>query len=684
MATTRRWVLGLCACAVPTLTACTDDAAGPTAVTGRAGLRVGMDFVARSLPSGDVEVTAGVVDLDTINRPIDLFDRAIPTLPLWDSPRVSETFELATDFGRKNYWAPRWFKIDGLSDQRDDPRSPFLVENPNIDPDFGDALYPAAIDMFRVRSPTSFMGQFCTNGPCWTIMMDLDNIGPDSAWVAMGLVRYAVQVNGLVDHLELWVEGQVLEPDALVLLGGAPGGYPEHQADHWHEQGNNTDPAACPQAPSSANPFIFGHARLGATSGNVDPKDPGADFSGETDADWCFTSTGVWDDTETGLTPLAPNEFVSFDFPQYNYFVVWEFDEATNTILYDRPLLRAQIGVDLDLNGNPIPHAFAPFPFPIAHAYNVQFPTLEDFLAHPAVAAGAQAVEMIVRDLKPLAGGRAYQIWTYDEVEGETVRVPARYVLQRPDTVGVDELGEPIIQWVDVGDTALVQSFNGEFGHRHVVVVRNRDVEELGIRLSQFTHVVLTIGGNGDADPASYPTPVWYRYTDQNGTRQDLFDNELFLSGSTSVHFDPSRATLAIGWKAFGGGSVEFMSDVGFGVRLDRLARPPLGYYYGIWLWNEATGAAVSGGPITTPAPEFASLRDADLETGPFVTSTEILQSVTWLEWAEVGADFRNYTHVLVTLEPKDGVTDRPAPTVVLEAAVPKDLDKLPTEREAS
>jgi hypothetical protein len=344
--------------------------------------------------------------------------------------------------------------------------------------------------------------------------------------------------------------------------------------------------------------------------------------------------------------------------------------------------MRAQVGVELDVNGQPIPHAFAPLPTAPGKELS-EFSSYPEFLAHPAVAGSAMSIDMILSNLKPLTGGSGYQVWLFDEVEQDAVRISPLYVLQRPDTTGVDELGEPIIEWVNVGDTASVQSFDGAIGLRHVVMVDEAALQAGGLSLSQYTHVVLTIGSD-DASPLNSPAPVWYRYTNQNGTRTDLFDNELFLSGSAQFGFVPSLADQGKGWQPFGTGKVQFLNVEGLSVGLERLARPPLGYYYAVWLVNQESGITVPLGEITTPPPQFASLRDADIATGEFVTESEIFAAAKWAEWSELPSDFKSFTHVYVTLEPKDGASDLMSPTVLFQAPIPKDLDKMPRERETS
>lgn len=286
---------------------------------------------------------------------------------------------------------------------------------------------------------------------------------------------------------------------------------------------------------------------------------------------------------------------------------------------------------------------------------------------------------LTIDHLPVLADGRAYQIWLVDEVQGEAVRVAASYRRQRPDTTGFDEFdGRPIIVWRDVEGPATVRSFPGIAGHRHLLTLRAADLAAAGVAMARFSHVVLTIGGAPDAPPATSPAPAWYRYLDQRGTRDVATDNRYFPSGTVRFGFLPARAAAEVGWSAFGGGSVEFLNVVGVAVRLERIARPPLGFYYDVWLVHAETGRRLRVGEITTPPPAFESLRDADVATGEYVTATEILAANRWATWRELSATFADFTALVVTLAPKDGPPDQLPPTVLYEAAVPPNLDRLP------
>lgn len=663
-----------------------EEPAGPELYRGVPTLEVGVEAVVAGLPEGDYAVSFSVVDWDTAAASGLLEDMGLaprPTTDVWRGT-FAETLELGTSFGAKSYVAARWYKIDGLSDRRDDPRKPLLVLNTNLGDD-GD--YLGGIDHIRFRSPTSFPGRYCTNGPCWTIMNDLDRIGANDSWFAMGLVRYALKVNGLLDQIEHWVEGEVEEPDSLIPLPFNPGGYPDHQADWWHgfTSSRFNEPEWCPDVPADANPFIFGHFKTGPT---VDPHDPGADFDGETDADWCFTGAGRWGNSieDEVTSPFAPNEPKRFDLPQYNYFVIWQYDRESGQVLYDKPVLRAQIGVDIDLNGNPIPNAYAPFPLVPGHPAGTDpWKSRVDFLADPRVAAGAGKASFTVTGL-PAFSGLEYQVWLYHQSTGVTKRVPVAWLQQKPDTVGVDELGQPIIRWTDLAARATVQSFTSQgAGMRHLLELRRAILAQAGAELKGFTHVVITTAKVGEqADPTVKNAVVSFRYADPKGTPDNFFDDVVNGSGKLLFSFLPGPvAQLGQSWKVFGAGNVKYSGDQEFGLILNRFARPPAGWYYEVWLVKlDEKGAVLQEknlGAITSPAPEFASLRDADVTTGELVTETEILKAAKFARVSEAGASSLNdFSAIWVTLEPKDGADNERSPFRIFAAQIPPDLAKVP------
>ncbi len=671
---TRHWLWALAALAVAAMGACIDDEAGPTSIAGgRNAVQVNMDFGTLNPPTGDAVVPLPpVFQLDTINNPTDLFGRGAPDR----NPVFVYSGDLDVDAaGPDDRIAARyWF---------DEPRLPRLQEHLWAD------NYSANEDILEFERPDR-----ATRIARWDYVSDMDYTGDNDSWYVVGLVRYGTEVRGLVDQLEILVyNGEVVEPDSLVLLGGAPGGYPDHLAD-FGLVGDAAPPDDwCPDVPAGANPFILGHFRTGPTP---HPRDTGANFDGETDADFCFMGNGLWqagyvDPLHPDSIPFAPNNFESFDLPQYNYLVFWAYDSTTNTILYDQPHMRAQVGIALDLDGNPLPHGFAPFPAPPGHELSA-FASYDDFLAAPQVTPGVTSLDMVVYNLKPLASGSSYQVWLFDELTNDAVHVSPTYTLQRPDTVGRDELGIYIIEWVDVEGPGPVTEFNSAVGYRHIIEMRDAD---LGLAMSDYTYATITIGSSGDGSPVDSPVPACYRYTDQAGT-ESLKDNIISISGALGAFCKGLTTDRPEQWVAFGSANIDFFSDTAVVLDLHRLARPPLGFYYGVWVvveekgTNEGPGAisTYNLGAITRSPPDMEeSLEDADImaPNTEYLTATEIFTAGKYFLWADLPGTFYDACigtqeglegcTVLVTLEPKDGDRSVMGSTSIFAAAVPKQLD---------
>jgi hypothetical protein len=669
----------LAATAVLAMYGCIDDDTGTSVVTDRGAIQVFLDFPVLNLPGGPTNVPLPpVFDLDTVSNPTDMFGRGAPDRNPW----FIQSGDLDIDATQPD-------NLTGLRFFFHDLRLPRLQEYPWEDDGGQDRNNTVGnIDFLEFQRPDR-----SSRIDRWDYGSDIDWAGEEDSYYAVGLARYGVKVNGLVDHLEILVyNGELAEPDSLILMGGTPAGYPDHEADFWVNSAPPDD--YCPPMLANANPFIMGHFKTGPTP---NPKDTGADGVAETDADFCFLGSGIWqsgyiDPLDPDSIPFAPNNFETFDLPQYNYLVTWEYDRATNTVHYDKPYLRAQIGIDLDYQtGAPVAHGFAPLPAPPGAALS-DFASYEDFLADPLVTPGVTSLDMLVFDLKPLASGSNYQVWLFNELDDAVVRVSPTYTLQRPDTVGFDELDNPIIEWVDEMGPGTVDSFDGALGWRHVIELRDSDLG--GVVLSDYSYAAVTIQGSttgSDGSPLTSPVPTCYRYTDRAGS-PELEDDLINVSGDMAT-FCHGLLTEGTDWTAFGSGLGQFLNVEGFSIGLDRLALPPLGYYYSAWVLDRETNSYIGLGEIVTPPPEQVSLFDADLgpavDTQDWVTDGEIFAGGKWAVWADLGTFNRcimsqvsDACAAVVTLEPKDGDHTVMSDNVIFIGAIPKDLDKVPPEGE--
>lgn len=310
-------------------------------------------------------------------------------------------------------------------------------------------------------------------------------------------------------------------------------------------------------------------------------------------------------------------------------------------------------------------------------------------------------INMDIRDLPPLQDGYQYQLWLVGGRDALTQRIHFQWEEQRLDTVDIDPFTElPIVEWVDSvwvienGDTISQEPLHTGIadsivvptrGRRHVIRVEATELlDSLDITFEEYTHIVLSVGETGvDANPLErhadgrYKTssPMFFRYMNPE-------TEAISTSGVLRFGFMPeyvSDATL-MRWVAAGSAQAEFLNVVGFGIQFDRFSRPPLGYFYGLWLVDgedpEATNYNL--GPVRSPAPEYYSLFNADIERIMGVTPTVIFQGGFWADWEDLDVSMEDVNTVWITIEPKLGPEGALANTVVLETGIPGGLHLLP------
>jgi hypothetical protein len=320
------------------------------------------------------------------------------------------------------------------------------------------------------------------------------------------------------------------------------------------------------------------------------------------------------------------------------------------------------------------------------------------------LAGGAtDSMVLTIGNLPVLASGGSYQVWLADSVSRNVRRINAAFQIQRPDTIRIDPITEvAIINWVAEAPVQNVESFNAQSGKRTRLVVRAAHVTAAGSTLRDFTHVVVTISTGGDASPLNSPAPAFFRY--RNGANNTFVGVTTATATPVRPFFNHYPGRFSDSWVPLGGGTVEFLNTEGFGMVVDRNTRPPLGFYYDVWLVdnNPRGRAPVHVGEATSPAPRFLSLKDADISTIPgVVTQTQILELAIWQKWGDLRDNdgsplqlFKTvtlpggitttqpvFTHVVVALRSKHAVDGLP-PTVVYEARIPDGLDRMPVEKE--
>jgi hypothetical protein len=299
----------------------------------------------------------------------------------------------------------------------------------------------------------------------------------------------------------------------------------------------------------------------------------------------------------------------------------------------------------------------------------------------------SHVITMAIANLPPLDNAQ-YQVWLVDQDGAQPARrISALLQLQRPDTIGFDPTTEdPIIRFVNMGDFERVESFNSPpVQRRHVLRVVGSDVAASGTPLAAYTHVVLTIGSGGDASPSTAPAPSWYRFRTPGQTPPQWTGTTGEFAAVRFGFRGDAPGFMSLPWSASGAASVEFLHTFGFGMLVEKVSRPPRGFYYEAWLTHETGARApLKLGTLTTPSPEFRSLADADVALDPaFVSPTLLIQGIRWAEWADLGVRWNDYTNVVLTLRSKHQVSDATMPpAIIYSTRIPARLDVLPREVE--
>jgi hypothetical protein len=569
---------------------------------GDAAPEINLDLAsAGGVPRGPLAIENFKIVVDTVGQ-TDVFQR-----------------EAADDYYSNNrYYVHTAVRIAGQ-----DPRLP--------------ALAPVYAPEDFSTSFAYFWGPERHTEPMWDFYMRWYGLEPSVGMYTYSIERLATIVNGSLDALEYIIDGEVTEPDQLVPLDGTPGGYPD--VDYTWPGSGRPGCVANPIPDPPPNPWYLGIV--------------GANSDGRITADFCMGTPWFWYQSanvpDSSIAML--NELRRGPVPQYNYVVVYE-GEAPNL---GPPLIRIQIGVDLDTNGNPLPNGFAPFPVAADREAALE-------LAHVQAAPSHTAFE--IRDLEPLVSARPYEVWLWNAETGNSAPATADYYTIETVIV-TDELGQQTEVDVPSADTVRTHSFLGiaESNVRHGFIVTNSTLE--GVTLGEFTHVALTNPGTSGAlvDPV-----LWGQYLDQAGTPDDPSD-DIFIPLS-DLKFGALDSEDPAGSRTFresgvGDGAI-WLDQLGLGFQ--RLRRPPPGYVYEVWLVTEA-GSATSVGTITGPKPGYEDIDDADTVVhDAFMTETEILSAAKIVQLDQI--DLSGYVGIKLTLEPKVGMSQI-GPTLTLSGALP-------------
>jgi hypothetical protein len=416
------------------------------------------------------------------------------------------------------------------------------------------------------------------------VVFTLEGLAANGSFT-IALERLALTVNENLDHVNNLLNNAAFgafqrtpdAPDALAPLGGSPG------------------------TTLGSNPYSIGGFTTNATgaSGFLN---------------FGFDGGGTNDIVET-------NALSSFDLPQYNYVVV--YDDATG-----EPVMRAQVGVDLDASGQPINNALAPFP--------TEALTVPEILATPAGFGRPDSVSVTFNQLEELVGGAEYQAWLVNPGTGAFVPALGTYdklkIVAERDPI----TGEVVATRDSVVETTTgISSFIGGdqaddigIGFRHRLTVSDATLpggatDSVGF----YTYLLLTIAESPNLANLPDSRPWWVWYTDQKGTPEDVRDDEFFPDTLTSFgNFDLTNPAASRLYSGQGQGQAGFREDE-FIAELTRLSRPPVGFELVGWLMSE-DGTTYQLPDISGPPPDRVDLSNADVEdVSGIITDNGILEA---------------------------------------------------------
>lgn len=579
---------------------------------------VGFDFlVSQSLtggvPGGSAEVTSfAIAEADTSGG--DFFEFA--TAPLGNYVEIETSFGAAMGFD----------VLSNASLMAGDPRLPEIQE-----PD---------------AQATSFWGLF---NPAWTgvapawwdLFGEVEGLKPGTTYT-VALARMAVQVNGVLDQIAPLFNLSEDPPDELVFVGGAEAGSHDVTCDFSAGVGVDVD----------RNPVALGTITT--------------DDSGAQTVDCLPVAVGSspWWRSASAQTPPGAADSLPFgaDEPgatlgpgQYNYILVVEGQGTSSNPLPDvAPAMRIQMGPDIDTDGNPIPHGFAPYP---------GFSKGEILDQYSEKAAGRVGGITVQFENLPALSGGVYQVWLANVETGDIISPTGNWMATAE--------GE------EVAAADGVKTFNSESGWVHTF---HTDDDLAGTPVGAFTHAVVSMEPS-EASTPSASQPMWFQHTDMGGAPDDPF--QWSFSATGDAVFGSFNGGSPVPWAPRGQGRAIFWGETRgetdqFRVHYRNLQIPPRGFYYEGWFVKDDGATAVSTGPISTEFEDgFQSLRDVDEDPGSFAdVSPEanlVVVAADRAFEAELGVNFTTFQEYRLTLTPKMGTGDMP-PTTTLGAGLPESL----------
>jgi len=289
-------------------------------------------------------------------------------------------------------------------------------------------------------------------------------------------------------------------------------------------------------------------------------------------------------------------------------------------------------------------------------AANAVYPTLsgQRITAAPA----RDTIEFTVDALPPTGMSNTYQIVVADSATGRTLISPARIIRTTRTRRPVTRDSSVTVVTADTSKAVLFSIADTATTVRITIADTN---------LTRFTHVVLRSAGEGSipgvVSVGQRTGFLSFRY--HTGTTYAVADN---VFGSWARH-SADRLPFAVQADVV---NAAFWGDwVRLSIR--GLMRPPAGFRYAAWLVDERTGTATRLGGLLTPVPDDRPLDEADLATGPWLTSTGIVEAQVRGDMKALHIKPEDYTFLTLLVEPYGGAAPpaRPGTSYVLSAAIP-------------
>lgn len=285
-------------------------------------------------------------------------------------------------------------------------------------------------------------------------------------------------------------------------------------------------------------------------------------------------------------------------------------------------------------------------------------------------AAARDTMTITLTNLAPLGDGTSYKFYLVDSAAAGTAGsanvtpVSARVIRSTPTRRPVNR--DESVFGTRVDTFASLDALT-DVDTASTYVLRVADA-----RIAQHTHVVLAVTGNGVAAPPTHLEGdtrfgfLWTRY--RNAATNAFTNTGSFTFGSFAIN-SAKRLAFSTAAAAIQG------SFRGPTLRLNvrDLVRPPQGFQYAVWLVDLRTGISTRVGGLLTPVPENASLDDADVGTGAYLTDVAILQAQVRGDTASAGnIRWEDFTNLTLQLEPKGATPpDEPSGINVLGGTIP-------------